>query len=292
MDWRLKSATQRVLGTIPGGDELHYRLQTRVTRTLPPSPAHLEEVRASAAWLVERATTHVPVPLADQRWVEFGAGWHLGGAIALASMGVGSQVLYDLNAHARPELVRHAIRHFGLVEGGGSSVTELVAPLGIDYRAPDDVLTSGLDGATVHVVHSTSVLEHVPPESIEGMLRESRRILAPEGVAAFIVDYHDHWARGDRRIDGSHFLRYSDRHWRLWNCELQYQNRLRHGNYLELFERGGMEILEVTAIVDPSLPPSPAVYDRFRGRQDLGIGDGRFVLRPARAERSSGGPAR
>lgn len=39
-------------------------------------------------------------------------------------------------------------------------------------------------------------------------------------------------------------MQYSDRTWKFFNPPLHYQNRLRHGDYLLLFQETGFEILD------------------------------------------------
>lgn len=284
LDWRVKSVVQRAVGWMPRSLELNHLLQRHVTRSVPPSPARLEETREAARWIFEQATAAVPRPVEEQHWMEFGCGWHLGAALALHGMGVRRQSAFDLSPVARPELVRHAMAHFATpiaAHDGDPTVRELVAPLGITYVAPGDARATGLAGGSVDVVHSTSVLEHVPVDDLRAILREARRVLAPDGVCVFVVDHHDHWASADSSIGGLNFLRYPERRWRLWNCPMQYQNRLRHDDYVGLFHEAGFELLTEVAIADDALVPPTDLAPQFAGRRDLHIGDSRVVLRAA-----------
>jgi SAM-dependent methyltransferase len=160
-------------------------------------------------------------------------------------------------------------------------VTAYLASLGIRYRAPADARATGLADGSIDVCTTTSVLEHIPPDDLRSILVEVRRLLAPGGACSFAVDYHDHWAGPDASIDRLHFLRFDDDDWRRWNPDLQFQNRLRHGDYVDLFTDAGFALTEVDAVVDPAFPAEPVVADRFAGRDDLAIGDGWFLLTPA-----------
>jgi hypothetical protein len=61
---------------------------------------------------------------------------------------------------------------------------------------------------------------------------------------SLFIDYKDHYSYFDHGISTYNFLQYSDRKWRFFNPPLHYQNRLRHGDYLRLFQQAGFEILD------------------------------------------------
>jgi SAM-dependent methyltransferase len=286
VDWRTKSRVQRSFSAVPGGHRLNYLLQRFVTCSLPRRGAALEEVVASARRHLTAIEQHAPGPIEGLRFFEFGAGYDLSESLAFAALGVRHQVLYDIRPVARPAMVRSAaaeLRALGLdlpaVEDNRDLASYLDA-LGIEYVAPADARATGLDPGSVDVCTTTSVLEHVPIDDLAAILAEVRRLLAPTGLCSFAVDYHDHYAGADSSIDGLNFLRFDDREWRRWNCGLQFQNRLRHGDYVELFEAAGFDLVEVDAVEDPALPDVPVLAPRFTGRSDLAIGDGWFVLAP------------
>jgi len=61
---------------------------------------------------------------------------------------------------------------------------------------------------------------------------------------SFIIDYQDHYSYVDSTISAYNFLKYSSKIWSLFSPALHYQNRLRHQDYRELFERSGFKIIE------------------------------------------------
>lgn len=63
-------------------------------------------------------------------------------------------------------------------------------------------------------------------------------------MASFLIDYSDHYSHFDPAITPYNFLSYSERRWRLYNSSLQYQNRLRHSEYLALFRDAGFAVVE------------------------------------------------
>ena len=58
------------------------------------------------------------------------------------------------------------------------------------------------------------------------------------------VDMADHYAYFDRRLSQYHYLRFSDRAWRLLNGGIQYQSRLRISDYRDLHAEAGFSILQ------------------------------------------------
>ena len=75
--------------------------------------------------------------------------------------------------------------------------------------------TSDLPDASLDVVTSRAVLEHVPPDVIQDIFNESFRLLNANGLACHIIDNSDHWQHGDLRLSRVNFLRFSDFTFRL-----------------------------------------------------------------------------
>ena len=110
-----------------------------------------------------------------------------------------------------------------------------------EYLAPCD--WSAIPDASVDIIWSRAVLEHIPPEVIERLLAQFRRILRPGGVMAHVIDNSDHWEHKDSSISRANFLKFEDRIWNVINAHrLAYQNRLRHYEYREIFKAAGFEI--------------------------------------------------
>ncbi len=170
-----------------------------------------------------------------------------------------------------------------------------------ELRVPESLLRARLDrpipydyfvpwnprefaDASIDVVISRTVLEHIPADLLEGYMPEFARILRPGGMMCHLIDNSDHWEHHDKTLSRLHFLRYEDNlFWRML-CVRRYQNRLRHSDYMRLFERHGFDPLFVEAEPDAkslddlkSLP----LASRFRGRElaDLATLTSTVVLR-------------
>jgi SAM-dependent methyltransferase len=178
---------------------------------------------------------------------EFGAGWDLAIPLSYAGLGVGRQVLVDIRPSARVELVNETIvlleRKLGPLGGPVSSLAELEERFGITYLAPRDARATGLESESIDFVTSTDVCEHIPEDDLAQIFRECRRLLRPGGAISCRIDLQDHYAYFDRGLSRYHFLRFSDRAWRLVNSSLHFQNRLREPDYRRLVEGARLEIV-------------------------------------------------
>jgi SAM-dependent methyltransferase len=128
---------------------------------------------------------------------------------------------------------------------------ELLGRSRIEYFAPADARATGLEPDSIDLVYSNSVLEHVPPEVIRGLMKESFRVLKPGGLALHNVGCNDHYAFFDKSISFVNYLQYEERSWRLWNNSLQYQNRLRAPEFEELAAAAGFEVIYKRTSVRP-----------------------------------------
>lgn len=154
--------------------------------------------------------------------------------------------------------------------GGAGEVQARLKALGLQYLAPCDCRSLPLDAGSLDVVFSRAVLEHIPEPVIRGIFRESRRLLRPGGAMCHFVDNSDHWEHRDKSISRINFLRQSEWVWR-FTCvnPLNYQNRLRHQDYLNILREEGFRVVRVDREIDEKslrLLPQMKLAGRFRGR--------------------------
>jgi SAM-dependent methyltransferase len=296
--WKAKVALQHAFSGMPRGHELNYRFQRHVTRSLPISG----ELLAAG---VELAVQHLAglrkwssLPIEEGRFFEFGAGWDLHVPQALYCLGVSRQLEIDLGDFIRADLVVEAGARLGRPEFAASGFQRLpprepvpfdayLEELGIDYRAPCDARQTGLASGSIDFITSTSTLEHIPPVDLARILDECRRIVNDDGALSFFVDYRDHYSYFDPRLSVYNYLKFDDRRWKRYNPGLQYQNRLRHSDYLALFRDAGFAVREVAvgegSPGDLQLLEDLPIDRRFSGYPiaELAIQDARFVLTKA-----------
>ena len=295
MNWRIKAALLNLFDAVPGGAGMHYWLQRNLTGSIPRSAARFARAVEQACDLAERFNRHSPRRFGDASLLEIGAGRDLAGPLTFYCLGAASQLVLDAHPLAKPDLVGVAVdRLAGLPRRdlprlpsqrlGADAWADLERLYGIRYRAPVDAWQTGLADRSIDGVTSTNTFEHIPVDEIRAILREWRRILRPGGIVAMRINYEDHYAFFDPNITRINFLRYSDAQWRRYNPGIHYQNRLRHRDYLQLFEEAGFRLLDA-ATTGPGPREIEAagrlpLDERFRayGVEELGIGTGWVVL--------------
>lgn len=152
---------------------------------------------------------------------DIGAGWDACSAICWYQLGVRRQYLVDIKKNLRVPEVNAILRYFRLRE---ITRVEELEDLGIYYKAPASIN----DVPESELLVSNSVLEHVPARSLKEFVRVPK--------ALHHIDYKDHYASFDKSITPYNFLRFGERTWKLFNPQSHYQNRLRHRDYVSLFD--------------------------------------------------------
>ena len=303
--WLLKASAQKVLGAAPGGRSANFLLQRHVARSLPRGDASFTRKFRRALRHLDAYSAHGTKEPSQARFYEFGPGWDLVVALAFRALGIERQTLVDVAAVARTELINDSLAKLGrleadLAEESGRSLRalgpelrsldELEERFGIRYLAPKNPSETGLPSASFDFISSTSTLEHVPADDIGLLLEECRKLLTAEGVMSCTIDLRDHFSFMDRRLSPYNFLRFDARRWSLLGSPLNFQNRLRYPDYLELFRSAGFELVEEHAV-----GPSAQDLDVLRGLElaepfasrysleELGVKQLRLVVRPARS---------
>lgn len=237
MHWRTKAAIFRLLSAVPFGASAHFLLQRHVTKEWPRRPEVLDQLIVAA----RRLLSHAP---GASTFIEVGAGRDLAVAIALRILGAERVTCLDIARLARLDLVQHAAEFLAARLGTASPCLRSwreVEAFGIEYVAP--AYLEQIQDRRFDCFCSVDTLEHVPPPQLESMLRHARTLLSQHGVAVHMVDYGDHYARGDR-LSRFNFLTFDSHDWAAYQSRFQYVNRLRHSQMVTVFERAGLEVVD------------------------------------------------
>ena len=133
-------------------------------------------------------------------------------------------------------------------------IKSLLEFLNIKYIAPGDASHLNLPNSSVDFHTSYNVLEHIPPEIIKAILKEGQRILKQDGIFIHCIDYSDHFSHSDKSISSVNFLQFSDNYWdKIAGNRYMYMNRLRHDDFIDLFQNLNCEILVDEPNIDESL---------------------------------------
>ncbi len=166
----------------------------------------------------------------------------------------------------------HFMRKYGL---------ENVSYIDMDDCKPCTARLSYIEGDILHIdipehvdfVFSVAVLQHVP--DIVPLLEKLYSIMRPGALMYHIVDMKDKWHEFGTAFS---FYRYSDKVWDgyLTNTS-NYVNRLRFGEYMDIFTKCGFDVIHYTSWEYPM--DERFLAPRFSTRNDLGIGMAHFFLK-------------
>jgi SAM-dependent methyltransferase len=235
--------------------------------------------------------------IAGRRVLEIGSGWHPIVPVTFIAAGARSVALTDIEWLLDARMMRSAIdyvlarreelqRRLGAVAFERLDIPDAALPamldtLGMTYTVPWRTTMSPT--ASVDLIVSCSVLEHIEPRMLEAMLADCRRLLAPGGAMVHFIDCSDHRAMRDKTLSRADFLRYEDRVWRLLCLNPQsYHNRLRFSEHRALIERQGFAIpyeWRESRDVEREAVAAMPLASRFRGRDvaDLAAISAHFV---------------
>jgi len=108
---------------------------------------------------------------------------------------------------------------------------------------------------------STAALEHFKISNLKEYLNDLKNVLKTDGLISSIIDYSDHYSHTDSKISSLNYLSYSEKAWEKYNNQYLFQNRLRHQDYIKMFEAGGYKIKEV--FLGNTLTPPKIISDEF-----------------------------
>lgn len=189
--------------------------------------------------------------------LEIGAGWDL--LLPLAMRGCGAEEIHciDIFPHLDTRRIADAIALLRKLdpEACASRLPEWTEPAegglgdhlksgyGIRYAAPCDARRTDFQESSFDLFLSYHVMEHIPPQDLREIHRESFRLLKPGAVAIHYVDLQDHWAYATPRRSVHGFLGNGPTAWKCLNPPLHYQNRLRSKEHVESLTSVGFEIV-------------------------------------------------
>jgi SAM-dependent methyltransferase len=291
-----------------GPRKWHLRLLKSSAKALLPFSRKLRQLKRRIApyqtlplvdaWLLEQGLRQITMlcecgaEIRGRQVLELGSGWHPVVPILFRLAGAAQVTLTDLEELLDPTLIEHAFRYIHERRIEIASRLQLdenqiskewtrfkeCAPkgapadsvsLGFRYIVPFRIQDFASDA--VDIVVSRAVLEHIPVAEIGNLLTEFKRVLRPGGLMCHIIDNSDHWEHSDKGISRVNFLRYSDLVWGLTGLNRQnYQNRLRHCEYLAMLRENGFgivtEIGEIDADALEDLNTLP-IASRFRAME-------------------------
>jgi hypothetical protein len=270
--WIIKAAIQGTLSRLPDPQRFNRLFQKYVTKSLD-----LQDDYFLSKWTqCERHVANLCARLGEQCpefvALELGTGWFPVVPIGMALNGARRFYSIDMQDLLKKECVvatlqqyrkhiasgRITVRTDGAIERIDALLAReadldgraILAELGIEPLVRD-ARDSGLEARSVDLISSNNTLEHIPREVIAGIFKEFARIISMRGIMSHHIDLADHYANFDDAITVYNFLRFSEKRWRIFNNDLQYQNRLRVRDYRDLLVEAGWKLLSEEDISEP-----------------------------------------
>ena len=248
---------------MPNPERINLFFQKNITRSLPVSnETLLEKIATTRMHLDNFSRYYIGKGIDKCNYFEFGTGYDLFIPIIVSLHGFGNLKCIDIRNLAFPEIVNDLLRRldrqklsFNLLHPIPEKVPNfdignirklLKDIFRIEYIAPLDARDTGFESDSIDFVLSNATMEHIPADTIRGILNECYRIMTPGGIMSNAIDYRDHFSFSDTSITSYNYLKYSEKQWKILNPSIMYQNRLRHKDYIKLFKDSGFEILKIS----------------------------------------------
>jgi SAM-dependent methyltransferase len=282
--WQVKCTIDNGKALLP----FQAQLRRLKDRFLPYTPNLDDDIHTIEQGIRQVQWVNAMLPLKGVTVLEVGSGWQPMIPVLYSLAGASRVYLTDLNVLLRPDTFSaalHALRtqrplivndlkvdaemlDHALREDPAGSMKERLEELHLVYLAPCDCRKLALPAESLDVVTSRACLEHIPPDVLQDIFHESYRLLKHGGLACHWVDPSDHWEHQDKSLSRVNFLKYSDALFR-WTYinPINYQNRLRHPEYVELLGKAGFRLVREERKVDEASLrslPHMRIAERFR----------------------------
>jgi SAM-dependent methyltransferase len=276
MHWKLKAKIQTAISLLPSSASyaVYYWIQRHFggLRRLNPISRLTAGIEI---WKRIQKQGYTP---AGKVFLEVGTGRAPLVPLAYWLMGAEKTISIDLNPYLKEELVAESLYYISenreeILNLFGSLVnrkrfdellefcrnSQLTPSTVLDlcrvnYIAPGDAADTRLPDQSIDFHTSYTVFEHIPLKVLKRILEEGNRIIRENGLFIHRIDYSDHFSHSDQSISAINFLQYSDDEWeRYAGNRYMYMNRLRHDDFISLFEFAGHRIVEAQPNIDQRL---------------------------------------
>jgi hypothetical protein len=276
MNWKVKAKIQNIVSVFPSSLSYatYYWIQRHFGNLRRQNPIS----KLSAAIETYNKIHFHGRTFSDKIFLEVGTGRVPIVPIAYWLMGAEKTITIDLNPYMKSELVAESLNYisiksdeilnlFGslidkkrynelLALGNDNhfSLSSILELCRVEYIAPGDAANTLFPERSIDYHTSNAVFEHIPSEVLIRILKEGNRIIKENGMFIHRIDYSDHFSHSDKGISSINFLQYSDKEWeRLAGNRYMYMNRLRHDDFLKIYESVGQYIIEAQPNTDPKI---------------------------------------
>lgn len=299
MNFKIKCQIQKIISLLPNNEKVAYFFSRYISKNLKPNNNRfLLKVNEGFNHL-QNFNQFNQLEKNTYNYYEFGAGWTLTIPIVMSRMGYKVNCV-DIRKLLVPELIYDSINKFKLnendlptfvntlpshIDKNKNILINIRELFNINYQAPKDARNTGFPEYHFDFISSTLSLNFIPTSDVKKILKECFKILKKGAVMSVTIDYQDNWSYVDSNICGYNFLSFSEQEWKKYNPSINYQNRLRHKDYLTILKEIGFTIVKEKTR-DPEVPDIEKlktlnIHSDFKNYSlvELGIKDGEIVVR-------------
>lgn len=213
--------------------------------------------------VIAKILAEINSSLDNKSITEIGSGWLPVMPYLLKYQGNARSIYtYDLYDHYSAETIKDFNTYFVSKTNANIDLSTLDAhnlPEDIHYFPKKNIIkTAKIES---DVIFSRYVLEHVTPQEIELMHKKFAAEMPKGSIILHLISPSDHRAYVDPSLSMQDFLKYSKKEWKAKMTKFDYHNRLRLPQYLEIFEKCGLEI----AYLNYEVPKEDsASYQKFK----------------------------
>jgi len=269
--WKIKALITALISVLPGNIKIFQFLQLKYGRLISDPFEQLDAAAEILKNLNELQRSAVEFP----QIFEIGTGHEPLFPISWYLCGSGPIVTVDLHRRINLEIFKMSLNK--IAQNPGKIFTtfdqivnvnllkerfdtlvkykddplSLMEMANIVYLAPYDATKTGFNDNTFDIHFSNNVFEHIPPETLNQILTEGKRVLKSNGIAIHKIDESDHFAHTDRSITSINFLQFSKKVWKLiGGNQYSYHNRLRQTDFMKIFQTNNFKVLSKISKID------------------------------------------
>lgn len=287
MNWKTKYRIQNVISLMPDfmSEKMYYFLQRKFGDLRVVNPCE----RLSAGVFINDLIKTQHKNLEQKIFFELGTGRRLNLPISLWLLNAGKIFTVDLNNYIKKDIIQEDLnfiaRNYEIINQifvntgydrkklaelislskSKWKINDLLNLCNIEYITYCDAKRLNFLSHSVDYYISYTVLEHIPFYEITEIMKESIKVINEEGLLIHFIDYRDHFWYSDSTISPINFLNYSSEKWNsLAGNKFMFMNRLRHDDYISLFEKLSLKVIDNKYSLDNSF-----VVDKKRLDKDF-----------------------
>lgn len=265
--WRIRNGILSLLSKIPAGENLYQLMQKYFGQFNNEDFVRnkIHEINDIILFACNKG-----IDIKGLTIIELGTGWVPLAPVLLSLYGAQSVTSIDLNHYYIPSLLKKATAAIiNTIQNNENSFPirmdqnkiaslkkyrhkpdKILKALAITLLSPVDARDTCFNENSFDLYFSMDTLEHISPDDLELIFKESRRIVGPGGYFLHSIDLADHFSYDDSNLSSIYFLCHSDKEWARICNRYTYHNRLRKNEFKALIQRSRFKIISKIEEID------------------------------------------